>query len=51
MVASILGRGYDLAVYYGAILGELEVDLVAVDINGLDGQLVAFFQLQWVCRR
>ena len=28
-------------------LVELEVDLVAVDINGLDSQLIALFQLEW----
>ena len=50
MVRVILGRGYDLAVYNGAILGELEVNLVAVDINGLDSQLIALFHLEWVCR-
>ena len=46
MVASVLGWGYDLAVYDCAILGQLEVDLVAVNVDGLDGKLVAFFQLQ-----
>ena len=43
----VIGGGrYDLAVYYSAILGELEVNLVTVDINGLDSQLVALFHLE-----
>ncbi len=45
-----LGRGYDLDVYYRAILGELEIDLVAVDINGLDSQLIAFLKLEGCAR-
>jgi len=46
----ILGRGYDLAIYYRAILGELEVYLVAIDINGLDAELIALFQLERCAR-
>jgi len=45
-ICVIGGGGYDLAVYYSAILGELEVNLVTVDINGLDSQLVALFHLE-----
>jgi len=44
--SAILGWGYDLAVYYSAVLGQLQENLVAVDINGLDSQLVALFQLE-----
>ena len=44
--SAILGWGYDLAVYYRAVLGELEVNLVTIDINGLDSQLVALFHLE-----
>ncbi|VVB70999.1 Uncharacterised protein [uncultured archaeon] len=43
---AILGWGYDLGVNYGAVLGELEVNLVAVNVDGLDSELVALFQLQ-----
>ena len=45
------GRGYDLAVYNGSVLGELEVDLVAIDIDGLDGQLDIPLPVRVVCRR
>ncbi len=50
MVGVILGWGYDLAVNYSSVLGQLEVDLVAVDIYGLDGQLVALLQLERCAR-
>ena len=44
---AILGWGYDLAVYYCSVLGQLEENLVAVNIDGLDSELIALFQLQW----
>ena len=33
-----------------SVLGQLEVGLVALDIDRLDGQLVALFELEWVGR-
>ena len=47
LIRSVLGRGYDLAVYYCSVLGQLEVDLVSINIDGLDGELIALTQLQW----
>ena len=47
LIRAILGWGYDLAVYYCSVLGQLEENLVAVNIDGLDSELIALFQLQW----
>ncbi len=43
---AIFGWGDDLAVHNSSVLGELEIDLVTIDIDGCNGQLIALFHSQ-----
>ncbi|VVB68126.1 Uncharacterised protein [uncultured archaeon] len=43
-----LGRLYAFIVYDSAVLGQLQVNFIAINIDGLYGELIAIFQLQGI---